>query len=62
MEIEGNFASYTSRSDPISAVIKIFYGSTPPDGSIYYQDAANDTPHAPSVVRPYPAPDTTRRA
>jgi hypothetical protein len=52
VEIEGNFASYTSRSDPISAVIKIFYGSTPPDGSIYYQDAANDTPMLlPSCVK-----------
>jgi hypothetical protein len=44
VQVEGNFSAYTSSADPISAVIKVFYGSTPPAGSIYYQDAANDTP------------------
>ncbi len=41
---QGNFAAYTSRANPISIVVKIFYGSAPPAGSIYFQGAANDTP------------------
>ena len=44
VEIEGDFSAYTSTANPISVVVKIFYGSTPPAGSIYYQVAANDTP------------------
>jgi len=46
IDIEGNFGAYTSNSKPISAVVEIFYGSTVPAGSIYYQDAPNDTPTA----------------
>ncbi len=44
MDVEGNFAGYTSTADPISVVIKIFYGSSVPSGSIYFQDSASATP------------------
>jgi len=43
-QIEGSFAAYTSMSKPISAVIEIYYGSTPPAGSMYFQDSAGATP------------------
>jgi hypothetical protein len=52
MEIEGNFAAYTSTATPISAVIEIFYGASVPSGKLYYQDAAGDTPVAlPACVK-----------
>jgi hypothetical protein len=52
MEIEGNFSAYTSTATPISAVIEIFYGTHVPAGSMYYQDAAGDTPVAlPACVK-----------
>jgi hypothetical protein len=52
MEIEGNFSAYTSTATPISAVIEIFYGASVPTGSLYYQDAAGDTPVAlPACVK-----------
>jgi hypothetical protein len=44
VEIDGDFSAYTSAKDPISVVVRIFYGSTPPAGKIYFQDASNDTP------------------
>jgi hypothetical protein len=44
VEIDGDFSAYTSAKDPISVVVKIFYGSTPPAGKIYFQDSSNDTP------------------
>ncbi len=44
MEIEGNFASYTSTSKPISAVIEIFYGSSVPTGHMYFQSTASSSP------------------
>ena len=44
VEVEGNFSAYTSLSKPISVVVEIFYGSTVPAGSIYYQVSANDSP------------------
>ena len=44
MQIEGNFANYTSRADPISVVVKIFYGSTVPSGMVYFQSSASSTP------------------
>jgi hypothetical protein len=44
VEIEGNFAPYTSTATPISAVIEIFYGNSVPSGHIYFQDSASTTP------------------
>ena len=44
MQIEGNFASYTSTATPISAVIEIFYGATVPAGSMYFQSSAGTSP------------------
>ena len=44
VEINGDFSAYTSAKDPISVVVKIFYGSTPPAGKIYFQDSSNETP------------------
>jgi len=52
VEIEGNFSAYTSASKPISVKVQIFYGSTVPSGSIYFQDSANDSPQAlPACVK-----------
>jgi hypothetical protein len=44
MQIEGNFASYTSTAKPISAVIEIFYGASVPAGHMYWQSSASSTP------------------
>ena len=44
MEINGNFAGYTSSADPIAVVVKIFYGSSVPAGKIYFQTSAGATP------------------
>ena len=44
MEVNGNFAPYTSTADPIVVVIKVFYGSSVPAGSVYFQDSASATP------------------
>jgi hypothetical protein len=44
VEIEGNFAAYTSTAKPISAVIEVFYGSSVPTGHLYFQDSASTTP------------------
>ena len=44
MEINGNFAGYTSSADPIAVVVKIFYGSSVPAGKIYFQDSASSAP------------------
>jgi hypothetical protein len=43
VEIEGNFAAYTSTTTPISAVIEVFYGSSVPSGHMYFQDSASTT-------------------
>jgi hypothetical protein len=52
IEIEGNFAAYTSTAKPISAVIEIYYGSSVPAGHIYFQDSAGDVPTAlPACVK-----------
>jgi hypothetical protein len=44
IEIEGSFSAYKNAANPISAVVEIFYGSTPPAGKIYFQTAADKTP------------------
>lgn len=44
VEIEGNFAAYTSTATPISAVIEIFYGASVPAGSMYFQSSAGSAP------------------
>jgi hypothetical protein len=44
VEIEGNFAAYTSTATPVSAVIEVFYGSSVPSGNMYFQDSASATP------------------
>jgi hypothetical protein len=44
MEINGNFADYTSSADPISVLVKIFYGSSVPAGSVYFQSSASSAP------------------
>jgi len=44
MEIEGDFTAYTSAADPIAVLVKIFYGSSVPAGSMYYQSSASATP------------------
>ena len=51
MEIEGNFTGYTSTSKPISAVIEIFYGSSVPAGSMYFQDSAGADPGTAAGLR-----------
>jgi hypothetical protein len=44
MEINGNFAAYTSTANPISVLVKIFYGSSVPAGSLYFQSSASAAP------------------
>jgi len=44
MEINGNFSGYTSTADPISVVVKVFYGLSVPAGSMYFQNSASATP------------------
>jgi hypothetical protein len=52
VQIEGDFSAYTSTKKPISAVVEIFYGSTVPAGTMYFQDAPSDTPIAlPACVK-----------
>jgi hypothetical protein len=44
VEMEGNFAPYTSTATPISAVIEIYYGSSVPSGHMYFQSSAGVAP------------------
>ncbi len=44
MSVTGDFSAYTSTADPISVVVKIFYGASVPAGVVYFQDSASSTP------------------